>query len=660
MFPPESVGSSRYGVRLSLFGRKSFDEPDADLLARRFAAIVESSDDAIISKSLDGTILSWNPAAARIFGYTAEEIVGSSIYRLVPDDRHDEERGILARISRGEHVPHFETIRQHKDGTQLSIAVSVSPVRDASGTIVGAASIKRDIGAIRRAAETSARLAAIVESSEDAILSKTLDGVVQTWNAAAERMYGYTPAEMIGQSIYTLVPDDLRQEEQDILARVGQGEHVAHYETIRRHRDGKVVNVSLSLSPIRDTTGRVVAASSIQRDITERKQAEETMRQAAKMEAIGALAGGLAHDFNNQLYAVSGFAHFISRDAGLNSASRQDLLEIQKTTERMASLTRQLLAFARQQVLSPETLDLNLAVQDIRPMLQRLIGTNMEIDLQLAPGPKWVRVDRAQLVQVLLNLVINARDAMPAGGRIIVRTTTVEVSPGHLFDRLKTSVEAGAYAELAVSDTGEGIAPEHLPHIFEPFYTTKEVGLGTGLGLATVEGIVAQSGGRIQVDSVVGRGTTIRLLIPLGNEPMEKSGPEQQIRREAHSRERILVVEDEGAVRAIVTRTLQGDGYEVLGARDGREALKLLEEVAGAVSLVITDIVMPGMSGGQLVRELGRRYPAIAVIWISGHPRESELHAGDVAPSHIFLHKPVAPAVLLDTVAEVLQGATRD
>jgi len=263
-------------------------------------------------------------------------------------------------------------------------------------------------------------------------------------------------------------------------------------------------------------------------------------------------------------------------------------------------------------------------------------------------------------VQLLLNLVINARDTMPAGGRIIVRTTTVEVSPGHLFDRLKTSVEAGAYAELAVSDTGEGIAPQHLPHIFEPFYTTKEVGLGTGLGLATVEGIVAQSGGRIQVDSVVGRGTTIRLLIPLGNEPMGKAGLEQQTRREAHSRERILVVEDEGAVRAIVTRTLQGDGYDVLGARDGREALKLLEEVAGAVSLVITDIVMPGMGGGQLVRELGRRYPAIAVIWMSGHPRESELHAGDVAPSHVFLHKPVAPAVLLDTVAEVLQGATRD
>jgi two-component system cell cycle sensor histidine kinase/response regulator CckA len=648
------------GVLLVLFGRKSPGQTDPELAAARLAAIVQNSDDAIVSKSLDGTILSWNTSAERIFGYAPAEVIGNSIFMLVPPHLHDEERAILARISQGEHVPHFQTIRRHKDGTLFPIEVSVSPVRDASGTIVGAASIKRDISEARRAAETAARLAAIVESSEDAILSKSLDGVVRTWNVAAERMYGYPATEMIGHSIYDLVPAELQHEEREILGRVAQGEHVAHYETVRQRRDGSLVNVSLTLSPIRDTSGQVVGASSIQRDITDRKQAEDTLRQAAKMEAIGALAGGLAHDFNNQLYAVSGFAHFISRDTGLSPSARQDLLEIQKTTERMASLTRQLLAFARQQVLSPETLDLNLAVEDVRPMLQRLIGTNMEIELALAPGPKWVRVDRAQLVQVLLNLVINARDAMPAGGRIVVSTTTLEVSPGHVFDRMKASVEAGAYAELAVSDSGEGIAPEHLPHIFEPFYTTKEVGLGTGLGLATVEGIVAQSGGRIQVDSVVGRGTTIRLLLPLSAEPARKPGPGSSTSKATPPRARILVVEDEDPVRAVVMRTLQAEGYEVLGARDGREALKVLEEVGGAISMVITDIVMPGMGGGQLVRELTGRYPSISIIWMSGHPRESELHAADVGPGHVFLHKPVPPAVLLDTVADVLEGVTRN
>jgi PAS domain S-box-containing protein len=584
-------------------------------------------------------------------------MVGSSVYRLIPPELHDDERDILARIALGEHITHFETIRRRKNGTLLPIDLSVSPVRDAAGTIVGASSIKRDMSERNQAVETSARLAAIIESSDDAIVSKALDGTVVTWNAAAVRMYGYSVADMVGHSIYELIPEELQSEERHILERVRRGEHVAHYETVRRHRDGSLINISLTLSPIRDVTGTIVGASSIQRDITDRKQAEEALRQAAKMEAIGVLAGGLAHDFNNQLYAVSGFAHFIARDPGLSPATRQDLLELQKVAERMASLTRQLLAFARQQVLSPETLDLNAAVEDTRPMLQRLIGSNMGIELALAPGPKWVRVDRAQLVQVLLNLVINARDAMPDGGRIMLRTTTLEVSPGHVLDRLSIPVEAGAYAQLEVTDSGKGISPDHLPRIFEPFYTTKEVGRGTGLGLATVEGIVAQSGGHIQVESTVGHGTTIRILLPLTAEPMFKPSPGDPLRRRPASRGRILVVEDEDPVRAIVTRTLQAEGYEVLGAREGREALEQLEEIGGAVNLVLTDLVMPGMSGRQLAGELSRKYRDIPIVWMSGHTQEAELQKGEIVNDEPFLHKPVPPNVLLDTVAGIMRRA---
>ncbi|HEU4681595.1 MAG TPA: PAS domain S-box protein, partial [Gemmatimonadales bacterium] len=502
-----------------MFGRRSPQEKEAAVTAARLAAIVDSSDDAIVSKTLDGTILSWNAAAERIFGYPADEMVGSSIFKLIPADLHDEEREVLARLARGQHVAHFETTRLRKDGTRFPIELSMSPVRDADGVIVGVSSFKRDISERKRSEETAARLAAIVESSDDPIISKTLDGTVMSWNAAAERMYGYSASEMVGQPIYRVIPEDLEDEERHILGRVALGEHVAHYETVRRRKDGTHLSVALTLSPIRDAAGAFIGASSIQRDITDRKRAEEYLRQVAKMEAIGALAGGLAHDFNNQLHALSGFAHFVARDPGLGAAGRQDLLEIQKTAERMAILTRQLLAFARQQVLAPETLDLNTAVDDVRPMLQRLIGSNMEIHLQLAQGPKWVQVDRAQLVQILLNLVINARDAMPGGGRLMVRTETLEVSPNHLFDRLGVAIEPGAYAELTVTDSGQGIPPEHLPHIFEPFYTTKEVGQGTGLGLATVEGIVSQSGGHIQVESVVGKGTRIRILFPLTTEP---------------------------------------------------------------------------------------------------------------------------------------------
>ena len=635
----------------------SLPTPDqAAVTAARLAAIVASSDEAIVSKKLDGTILTWNASAERIFGYSAAEMVGSSVFILIPPELHDSERRILARIAAGNHIAHLETIRRRKDGTLIPVELSISPLRDASGEIVGASSIKRDVSERRRALETANRLAAIVESSEDAILSKTLDGRVLTWNEGAQRMYGYSAAEMVGQSIYTLVPPRLQAEERQILERVGRGENVHHYETVRRRRDGTEIEISLALSPIRDAGGIITGASSIQRDISERRRNEEVLRQAAKMEAIGVLAGGLAHDFNNQLYAVSGFAHFIGRDPGLGPAARQDLLELQKVADRMASLTRQLLAFARQQVLTPETLDLNAAVEDTRPMLQRLIGSNLKIELNLAPGPKWVRVDRAQLVQVLLNLIINARDAMPGGGRILLRTLTLEVSPGHLMDRLNAPVEPGAYASLSVSDTGKGIAPEHMPHIFEPFYTTKEVGVGTGLGLATVEGVVAQSGGRIQVDSALNQGTTITVLLPLTSEPVIQPVSRKRVfRPNAPSLGRILVVEDEDTVRAVVMRTLQSEGYEVLGAREGNEALRELEEIGGAVNAVLTDIVMPGMGGRQLAAELSRRYRRIPVIWMSGHARDTELHQGQVGRDEPFLHKPILPEVLLEAVARVIE-----
>ena len=649
----------RWRSGLPLFGRKSPEHTETTLDAARLAAIVQSSEDAIVSKTLDGIVLTWNSAAERIFGYSAEEMVGASIYKLVPPELHDEERMVLARVSRGDPVVHFESERIRKDGTRFPVDLTISPIRDPAGAVVGASSVKRDITERRRAAETSSRLVAIVQSSDDAIISKRLDGLVLDWNAAAERMYGIPATEMIGRSIYTVVPAELQLEERSILERVARGEHVAHYETVRLRNDGSRIDIALTLSPTRDAGDHIIGASSIQRDITAAKRAEEALGQASKMEAIGALAGGLAHDFNNQLYAVSGFAHFIARDPGLSPSARADLQELQKTTERMASLTRQLLAFARQQVLSPETLDLNLAVQDTRPMLQRLIGSSTPIELTLSPGPKWVRVDRAQLVQVLLNLVINARDAMPGGGRIDLGTQTLEVGPGHLFDKGKSAVEPGAYAELSVVDFGQGISAEHLPHIFEPFYTTKAVGLGTGLGLATVEGIVSQSGGHIRVQSVVGKGTTIRILLPLSAEPapLSRRGGSEPSR--GGLRGRILVVDDEDGVRAVVARTLQAEGYEVLVAREGREALRELDEIGGAVDLVITDLVMPGMGGVQLARELAQRYPSISLVWMSGHPREFEFPRDMPSKDQQFLMKPVSPDALLDTIGSVLEMARR-
>jgi two-component system, cell cycle sensor histidine kinase and response regulator CckA len=319
-------------------------------------------------------------------------------------------------------------------------------------------------------------------------------------------------------------------------------------------------------------------------------------------------------------------------------------------------MTRQLLAFARQQVLNPETLDLNDVVTDTQPLLQRLIGSNITIELALAAGPKWVRVDRSQLVQVLMNLVINARDAMEESGTVAIRTQTLEVSPGERLDRVGAPIEAGAFAELAVSDSGVGIAPEHLPRIFEPFFTTKEAGHGTGLGLATVDGIVSQSGGHIQVESAPERGTTVRVLFPLAKEPAPPI-PTAGRPRGRGSSGRILVVDDEPQVRAILARTLRADGHDVIEAVDGRSAIACFEEVGGAIDLLLTDVVMPGISGRDLVRELTRRSPALPVVWISGHP--SDVGMRDFRPEHPFLQKPVEPDLLVDTIRQVLERQAR-
>jgi two-component system, cell cycle sensor histidine kinase and response regulator CckA len=636
-------------------GSRPTEPPAIALAGARLAAILDSIDDAVISIALDGTILSWNPGAERMYGYPADEAIGSPVVGLVPAAlRHEQER-LLDRVRQGERVMHHETSRTRRDGWTIPVEVSMSPVRDPGGAIVALEVIETDITDRQRAAEAASRLGAIVESSDDAIVSKTLEGIVVTWNAAAERMYGFSAAEMVGQPIYRLIPEEFVEEERQIMRRVARGEHVAHYETVRRRRDNSQLFISLTLSPVRDATGSIVGVSSIKRDINERKRGEESLRQAAKMEAIGRLAAGLAHDFNNQLHAVSGFANFAARDAGLSAGARQDLLQIQKAAERMASLTRQLIAFARQQVLSPEILDLNTVLADGHPMLQRLIGADTDIQLAFGRGPKWVRVDRAQLVQVLMNLVINARDAMPRGGRVVVRTDTLEVSPGQLVDRIGRAIEAGAYAELAVEDTGEGIEPQHLHRIFEPFYTTKEIGQGTGLGLATVDGIVSQSGGHIQVETAVNQGTIIRILLPLTLAPEATiAAPSLAAAGRSQPRRRVLVVDDEDLVRSLVARTLQEAGYEVIKARDGREAIDCLEQVGGSIDLVLADVVMPVVAGPELAVELERRYPAIPLVWISGQAREIDGWRDEAGKEQPFLHKPIPNELLLQTVAQAL------
>ena len=388
---------------------------------------------------------------------------------------------------------------------------------------------------------------------------------------------------------------------------------------------------------------------------------EERLRQAAKMEAIGRLAGGLAHDFNNQLHVLGGFAGYAARDPNIGDQSRQDLREVQKAVERMANLTRQLLAFSRQQVLRPEVLDLDQAVGDGEELLRRLIGSQIEFRLEHGPGAKWVRVDRAQLQQILLNLCINARDAMPNGGRLEVRTSSGRVTPPAGTARHPAGPdEGGPCARLMVSDTGTGIPAEDLPHIFEPFFTTKEVGQGTGLGLATVHGIVAQSGGQIWAESERGLGTRFIVVFPLTTPPDGRAPSERPPSPARSHSARILVVEDEDPVRAIIARTLRDQGYEVVEARHGREALARLEEEGRSIALVLSDVVMPIMGGRELGERLTREHPELPVIWMSGYPRDTAFAEGADALDHAFLQKPIPEEVLIRVVGEELAGVSRE
>ena len=477
------------------------------------------------------------------------------------------------------------------------------------------------------------------------------DGTILRANQAELDLLGYSREEYVGHNVAEFHVD--AGIVADLLQRLRGGEPVADCEARMRAKDGTIRNVLISSNVYR-VNGEFRHTRCVTLDVTSRRHAEERLRQSAKMEAIGQLAGGLAHDFNNQLHALSGLIDFVAMDPGLSEASQTDLAEIQNTTERMASLTRQLLAFSRQQMLIPETIDLNMAVLETKPMLQRLVGSNLEMRLELASDPGWVKVDRSQLLQVLMNLVINARDAMPHGGWLVIRTGRHTVHGRELDSFARGPVTPGIYALLTVQDSGSGIPREDLNRIFDAFYTTKPVGEGTGLGLATVDGILNQSKGHIWAESDGRSGTTFHVLLPLTSAPAS-TGPQAPATPVRTQRQgRILVVDDEAMVREVIVRTLSNYGYEVHQAVQGEDALDQLRKLRGQVDLVLSDVVMPVVGGAELALRLAELYPLIPIIWMSGYPRETVIGRGKLGEDQPFLQKPVPPALLLDTVAQAM------
>ncbi len=624
--------------------------------AAGFDEILDSALDAVITMDASGIITGWNPQAERVFGWSQREAIGRTLASTIipPQYRDAHGRGLERFLATGEGPlmnRRIEITGLRRDGREFPVELTVTPLRSDDAWTFSA--FLRDITERKQADEALSRLVSIVESSDDAIISKTLEGVIQSWNSAAERLFGYAAQEVIGQPISILVPSDRPDEVPAILERLKRGERVAHFETVRRRKDGREIPVSLTISPIRDAAGTIVGASAISRDITERKQAEEQLRQLQKMEAVGRLAGGVAHDFNNIMTAILGFSEVMLVDLEEDHPLRRDIEEIRNAGQRAVSLTEQLLAFSRKQILAPQVLDLNALVAEMRKMLRRLIGEDIELVTMVEPALDRVKADPGQLQQVIANLAVNARDAMPKGGKLTIETRNVELDEA--YARNHAEVMPGRYVMLAVSDTGTGMDEETKTRLFEPFFTTKEQGKGTGLGLATVYGIVKQSGGSIWVYSEPEHGTTFKIYLPQAEETAEQpaAGPTA---RSSRGSETVLLVEDEDAVRALARRALETKGYTVLDARNGEEALRICQRHASPIHVLVTDVVMPRMSGRELADRLAPLGPNLKVLYMSGYTDDAIVHHGVLDPGVDFLQKPFTPDALARKLREVLDG----
>ena len=493
-------------------------------------------------------------------------------------------------------------------------------------------------------------LAAVIQSSPLAIYTLDPTSTVRTWNRAAEALYGWRAEEVIGRPLPT-VSQDL-EDHARLRDRVLRGEALRGVEVTRRKKDGTLVNISLSVAPLHDAAGRVTGMLSLAADVTEMRQLEGQYRQAQKMEAVGRLAGGIAHDFNNLLTAIIGTTALVLEDLGLDARARLDIQEIEKAAKRAAGLTRQLLIFSRQQVLEPRALDLNALVANLEKMLQRLIGEDIELLTKPAASLGAVRADPGQLEQAIVNLVVNARDAMPQGGRLTIETAEVELDRSYVTGHVPTL--PGRYVLLAISDTGVGMDGATKARLFEPFFTTKEPGRGTGLGLATVYGIVKQSGGYIWAYSELGHGTTFKIYLPRVAERAEAPESPTGMPTPARGSETVLVVEDQEEVRKLTQRVLEARGYAVLAAANGAEALEIVDRHATPIHLMITDVVMPGMNGREVAQLACAKRSDLKVLFVSGYTGEAVLQNRLLEPGVAFLQKPFTPDVLARKTREVL------
>jgi len=652
----------RYATVLNEAERRRYRAEDALLRSEeRYRALFDAVPVGLYRTSSDRRIANANPAMAQMLGFASvEALIGSDAVELYvePEVRREWAR----RLETEGLVQGFEAQLRRHDGSALWALESARATLDDAGRILHIEGTVQDITERKQAelrlrdSEAQYRLLFDANPHPMWVVDPETIGCLAA-NDAAVRSYGFSRQEFLTMPATDIrPPEDVPQMQARIRAVAAAEGVVSVGESRHRRKDGTIFDVHVTSSPL--TFGGRPAVLAMAIDITERKRAaaalerlEGQLRQSQKMEAIGQLAGGVAHDFNNLLGVIIGYSELLLRDLAPGSPAARRMTEIRDAADRAAALTKQLLAFSRRQVLQPRVLDLNAVVSEAEAMLARVISENVEIVTVLAPDLGRVRADPGQIQQVILNFAVNARDAMPGGGRLTLETRNVDLDRRDA-DR-HAGLAPGRYVALLVSDTGHGMAPEVLEHMFEPFFTTKEQGHGTGLGLATIYGVVTQSGGHLEVESAVGRGTTFKVYLPLAEaEPEDAAAAPPAILTRAS--ETVLLIEDAAPLRDMVQEILEADGYRVLAAEDAMRALDVASSHAGPIALVITDVVMPGMSGPAAAERLQVLRPETRVLFMSGYTDEAIGRQGVLDRETHFIQKPFSAEALLRKVREVL------